>query len=162
MFIKRFMWRPRPSITQFQIVIKLVQKYFIKHTGKSKFFLIQFFTAVIYTSVSLVSLRKYLFKLVKGTILQLFLEHAVHTFSAMNLKQKTPVGKHEFCENRLTESHITYRRKLISIRPLHISWPISVKFAVDLSVTLLSNCEFRGNPKRTACTACFNAQQYTG
>jgi hypothetical protein len=49
-------------------------------------FSLPLFTAIfIFTSVSLVSLCKYLFRLVKGTVLQLDLEQAVHTFCEVNI-----------------------------------------------------------------------------
>jgi len=41
----------------------------------------------IFTSVSLVSLWKHLFTLFKGTIVELVLEHTVHTVFAINLKK---------------------------------------------------------------------------
>ena len=50
--------------------------------------LLLFTPIFILTTVSLVSWCKYLFKLVKGTILKLVLEHTVHTFCAINHLKK--------------------------------------------------------------------------
>jgi hypothetical protein len=45
----------------------------------------------ILTFFSLLSLYKYLLKLIRGTILLFVLEHAVHTFFAINLHIKNDI-----------------------------------------------------------------------
>jgi len=72
---------------------------------------------LIFTSVSLVSLCKYSFRLVKGTILQLVLEHAVHIFFVVFKKYICPSQRPNFSSSFPHEPSATSYSIITLIQP---------------------------------------------
>ena len=80
----KFCWQ-QCSHNKHNSAVPLLSLKFFSLCGFFKTFSLLLF---IFTFISLLPLYKYLFKLDGGTILLFVLEHAVHSFFAINIKKK--------------------------------------------------------------------------